>query len=173
MNVFKSNAAQIQDLDDAVHATFARRNEGDKRRKARNRKAWEEACLQFHLRYDNLAFPGGLGRAMSLLAKKDPGTIELVVQFLEADPWFFRSGYLKADMIKPLRQASLNGDQRNRLQQVIIARIQGQETPREFRWYCRLAPFVSDQSFEQQVAGFAEAAGSVQSRHALWVPGTD
>jgi hypothetical protein len=106
---------------------------------------------------------------MSLLAKKDAGTIEMVVRFLEADPWFFRSGYLKADMIKHLRQAPLNEGQRKRLQQVIMARIQREDTPREFRWYCRLAPFVSDPTFEHQVAGLAEPSGSVQSRHALWV----
>lgn len=55
-------------------------------------EAWIEACRQFHLSYDQLAFPGGLGESMRRLIEKDPVTIESAVQFLEADPMFFRSG---------------------------------------------------------------------------------
>src|SRR5437868_5972807 len=49
-----------------------------------------------------LAFPGGLGHELRLLENGDLRAIELAVCFLEADPWFFRSGYIKADLIKQL-----------------------------------------------------------------------
>jgi hypothetical protein len=164
VNVFESNAAQLRDLHAATKATFARRDESNAQW-----EAWQEACLRFNTSYDALAFPGGIGIAMSLLEKNDPNTIEMVVQFLEADPWYFHSGYHKADMLKQLRHAPLSEVQRKRLQQVIVARIQEPETPREFRWYCHLAPFISDVDFERQVTGLAESADSVRARHAQWV----
>jgi hypothetical protein len=130
--------------------------------------AWKEAAERFHASYDHLAFPGGLTRALSLLPKNDPTTIETAVRFLEADPWFFRSGYIKADLILHLRRAPLSEDQRTRLQSVILARIQG-EHRREFRWYCRMARVVSSPSFERAVAELAESSAEFISRHARWV----
>lgn len=164
MNVFETNASQLRDLHAAIRSTFRRRSEGDSQW-----KAWEDACRRFHTSYDALAFPGGLGNAMSLLGKNDPSTVEMVVRFLEADPRYFRSGYHKEYMIKELRRASLTEDQRKRLQQVILARIQDRKTPREFRRYCRLARFVADADFERVVAGLAEPSGSARSRPAQWV----
>jgi hypothetical protein len=83
------NAAKLRDLKEAVKSTFRVRHEG-----ASQIEAWSEACRQFHLSYDQLAFPGGLGESMRRLIEKDPVTIESAVQFLEADPMFFRSGYI-------------------------------------------------------------------------------
>jgi hypothetical protein len=132
-------------------------------------QAWKKACQEFHSSFDALAFPGGLTSAMSLLTKNDGGGIEAVVQFLEADPFFFRSGYLKAEMIKHLRRAPLNDDQKKRLQRVILARIH-EKTRREFRWYCRLARSVTDAEFERQIAELAaESIPELVSRQARWV----
>lgn len=163
-SVFETNAAKLRDLHVAVKSTFLKRKHGDAQW-----QAWQEAARRFHASYDALAFPGGLGKAMLLFEKRDPATIEMVVRFLEADPWFFRSGYHKAYMIKQLRQFPLSEDHRKRLQQVILARIESKETPREFRWYCRLARYVSDADFEQQVTNLAAAPGQVRRRHAGWV----
>jgi len=163
-SVFETNAAKLRDLHAAIKTTFRRRNDGDAQW-----AAWQEACRRFHASYDALAFPGGIGKAMLLFEKRDPDTIEMVVRFLEADPWFFRSGYHKAYMMKQLRQFPLSEDHRKRLQQVILARIESKETPREFRWYCRLARCVSDADFEQRVASLATAPGQVRRRHAGWV----
>jgi hypothetical protein len=163
-DVFESNAAQLRELHNAIQAAYARRIEGDVQW-----KAWQEVCRRFHSSYDALAFPGGLGNAMSLLAKRDPTAIEMVVRFLEADPWYFRSGYHKEYMIKELRKIPLTEEQRKRLQQVILARIQEPKTPLGFRRYCRLARFVSDDGFERHVADLVEPSGSVRARHAQWV----
>ena len=89
------HAADLRNLQTKVHKAY------DKRRS----EAWREASKRFFDSYDNLAFPGGLARAIMMLAKKDPETIETAVCFLEADPWFFRSGYIKADVLKQLRRA--------------------------------------------------------------------
>jgi hypothetical protein len=59
-DVFESHAAQLRELHNAIQAAYARRIEGDVQW-----KAWQEACRRFHSSYDALAFPAGLGNAMS------------------------------------------------------------------------------------------------------------
>jgi len=155
--IFEGNAAELRALEAEVHRTYEKRLE----------IAWREACERFHARYDRLAFPGGLAKAMSLLAANDPNTIETAVRFLEADPWFFRSGYIKADILRQLRRAPLNNDQRDRLRQAILTRIRGEDR-REFRWWCRLAPYVTDPEFERSITDLTLSSVELVSRHARW-----
>lgn len=164
MSVFAVDAAELRRLKEAVEAACLRRNEGEIQW-----NVWKEAVCRFHDSYGDLAFPGGIARAFFLLEKNDPDGIEMVVRFLEADPWYFRSGYHKADMLRLLRNSPLTEDQRKRLRQVILARIHARETPREFRWYCRLARFVSDREFERQIAVLAEQPRTIRGQHACWV----
>jgi hypothetical protein len=98
----------------------------------------------------------------------DPTTIETAVTFLEVDPMFFRSGYIKEEILEHLSRNTLNHDQRRRLQQVILARVRETKTRREFRRYCRLAPTVSDPSFEAEIAKLAGPSGT-KPKHAQWV----
>jgi hypothetical protein len=89
----------------------------------------------------------------------------MAVRFLEADPYFFRSGYHKEHFIKHLCRKPLSEDQQKRLQQVILARIRGRDT-REFRAYCRLARVVTDPAFQKQVAEMAGPSNGTVPRHA-------
>lgn len=159
MNVIEANAAELRNLEEDVHQA---------RKKFGRGQEWGEASRRFFASFDRLAFPGGLNKAMNLLPKNDPDTIESTVQYLEADPWFFRSGYIKADLIKHLRRAPLGEDQRARLQKVILDRIYG-EGRREFRHFCRLARVISDPKFEQAVTELKSSPVEHVSRHAGWV----
>jgi len=93
--------------------------------------------------------------------------VELAVCFLEADPWFFRSGYIKADLIKYLRRAPLSDDQKRRLRAVILDRIRGHAT-REFRSCCQLARMIADESLVRQITELASSTDPLVSRHARW-----
>jgi hypothetical protein len=118
--------------------------------------------------FDQLAFPGGLTEGIRRLTAHDLGTIESAVVFLEVDPHFFRSGYIKEDLLEHLRWAPLDQDQKRRLQQVILMRVRDPRTRREFRRYCRLAPFVTDPQFEEEIAKLAGPTG-IKPKHAKWV----
>ena len=158
--MFEANAAKLKDLHDAIHTALRRRSESPA-----CRAVWQEACRRFHSEYDSLAFPGGLGKAFSLMEAGDPTTIEMVVGFLEADPYFVRSGYHKEVFIKHLCRNPLSEDQKERLRQVILARIRGRDR-REFRAYCRLARVVTDPAFQKQVAEMAGPSRGTVPRHA-------
>ncbi len=162
-NSIEENAAKLRDLNDAIHATLKDRNKS-----ANHRKRWAEACHQFHSSYDKLAFPGGLGEAKKKLVAGDSATIESAVQFLEVDPIFFRSGYIKEEILEHLSRSELSDGQKRRLREVILQRIRDTRTRREFRRYCRLAPKVSDPDFEAEVAALVGPSG-VKPKHAQWV----
>jgi hypothetical protein len=158
-NVIEANAAELRALEEEVHRTREKFGRGEE---------WSEASRRFFAAFDRLAFPGGLARAIKQLPEDDLAIIETSVRFLEADPWFFRSGYIKADLLKHLRQAPLTEDQKLRLQKVIIDRIYGEDR-REFKNYCRIARFITDQNFEQSLTELTSSTVEHVSRHARWV----
>jgi hypothetical protein len=162
-NHIEANAAELRSLHSAIRIAFAQRSES-----AAHNQEWRAACRRFHEAYDRLAFPGGLDRGMSLLTEGDPAAIEESIRFLEVDPWFFRSGYIKAEIIRHLRRAALSPAQVGRLRQVILARIAGRDT-REFRWYCRLARVVSDPDFRREVDQLSHSPAEPIARRARWV----
>ena len=163
ISLIQRNAEELRELHQAIHRTHRVRSLS----KA-NAAAWKQACDAFHSNYDRLAFPGGLTRAYDLLKKPDGDIIEAAIAFLEADPYFFRSGYVKADLARAVSKFPLAPGQQARLRQVIVDRIKG-PTRREFRRYCNLAPHVSTSAFEQEVAELANAPDQVTARNAAWV----
>ena len=85
----------------------------------------------------------------------NPEAIELVVRYPEANPWYFRSGYHKAEILKFLKRHPLTEDQCARLRKVILDRVRG--TPvREMRAYGRVTPRVTDEQFEAELFAINE-----------------
>ena len=162
-SLIETNTKKLKELHDAIHSNFRLRHQGDS-----YMEAWKEAARRFHESYDYLAFPGGLNESMRRLAEHDPVVIETAVKFLEVDPMFFRSGFIKQDLIKHLKKSALNNDQKERLQQVILARVRETNTRREFRHYCGLAVVVNDDSFEEEIKKLAGPSG-IKPKHAQWV----
>lgn len=64
--------------------------------------------------------------------------IERAIAFLEADPFFFTSGYAKQQMIHRLKRVLLNGEQKRWLTTLVLARVD-RPNASLFRHYCRLA----------------------------------
>ena len=159
----EDNASKLRELNDAIQATIKDRNKSPA-----HKEKWSEACREFHSSYDQQAFPGGLGESMQKLAKGDAATIESAVQFIEADPMFFRSGYIKEEILKHLSRNPLNDDQKQRLREIILERVRDTRTRREFRRYCRLAPIVNNSEFEAEITKLAGSSGT-KPKHAQWV----
>jgi hypothetical protein len=126
------------------------------------------AISQYFQRYDQLAFPGGLERGLASLAAGDAQSVESAVAFLEIDPLFHRSGYIKVDLIRRLKRAQLTEDQKSRLQKVIVARVQGPDS-REFRHYARIAAMIANESLRDTLRANQKSADPVTARHATWI----
>ncbi|CAN5128409.1 hypothetical protein BH09DEP1_BH09DEP1_6430 [soil metagenome] len=156
IDLILENAAKIQKLYDAVESTAKNKKTAP--------KPWQKATEAFHKAYDILAFPGGLEHSLPLLKKQDPQSIQSAIEFLQADPYFHRSGSIKEKVASALKQISLSPEQIEELQAVMLAAIEV-EGRGEFLEYCRLARKLSDKLFVQQLEKIIKAptsAGALQ-----------
>jgi hypothetical protein len=112
-------------------------------------QVWRDACDEFHdtvLSTDYL----WLDETQQLIRNGERSTIEDVLLFLEVDPWYFRSGYLKEMLIESLKQAPLTDQDKARIRQIIISVAAGKNR-REFRRFCELAARVISEEFENTI----------------------
>ena len=61
------NAAEIVRLHSRIHETVKYRTKSPGKR-----REWEQACAEFHARYEELAFPGGYRNALERISRGDP-----------------------------------------------------------------------------------------------------
>lgn len=109
------NASEIVRLHSHIHETLPSRD-----KKPAGRYEWEQACAEFHTRYDGLAFPGGYNGALDRISSGDPYTMEAAICFLETRPYFFRSGYMFKDILRRCRKAPLPPDLLERLKRIEV-----------------------------------------------------
>jgi hypothetical protein len=80
------------------------------------------------------------------IRRGDDDTIDTVIIFLAADPYFFRSGYLKQVILRRLKQAPLTQQQKAKLQTLVLDAI---TQPHRFQFadYARLATAIASADF--------------------------
>jgi len=102
------------------------------------------------------------------LQRRDPKALEPAVRFLEIDPWCFRSGYIKQDLIRHILRYQLNELYQARLAKVVLNAIDYRDR-REFRYYCRLAKKVQSPQLKQEIEKRVSSQDAAVRRRALWV----
>lgn len=117
------NARRINELKARIDKTVKFRDKNEHKR-----KEWQNACSDFHKEYYSLAFPGGYEGALERLLDGDSKTMEAAICFLEARPYFFRSGYMFKDILRKAKKAPLSEDQRKRFNKVYDAYIKYRES---------------------------------------------
>jgi hypothetical protein len=110
------NAEEIVRLHRRVHDTLRHRGDSEAAR-----QEWKRACAEFHVRYNVLAFPDGLDEEtfFNRLRENDPVITEWALCFLEARPYFFRSGYVWRKLSRRLKHVVLSSDQERRFNTVL------------------------------------------------------
>jgi hypothetical protein len=114
-----ANAAEVARLHARIHETLRSRGKSEK-----ERAAWQEACAEFHARYDALAFPGGYQAGLAGISSGDPAAVEVGLCFLELRPYFFRSGYMYNVLLRRIKRATLPPEQFARFQAVLERQVQ-------------------------------------------------
>jgi len=131
-------------LHQRIHSTFAKRHES-----ARAWKEWEEATSAWHARRYPTEKLWEAGFLADLRASRR-SAIEDAILYLEVDPWYFRSGYLKTRLIRGLKSADLTSRDRRRLVNVVWNVAAGKNR-REFRNYCSLAVVIGEADLLQNL----------------------
>lgn len=116
----------------------------------------------------NQAYPPGFWDNFNGLKKGRQSALESAVCFLEADPWFFRSGYVKADLLHCIKRMDLSEDYRSRLQQVVLHAVLGRDR-RELRSYRSLAAKIASADFCEALRDLTNHQDADVRRRAAWV----
>ena len=113
-------------------------------------------------------YPPEFWEAFELLKAGDDRAADAAIEFLEADPICFRSGYLKADVVRFLGRLQLNSTQVSRLRNVVIE-VASTRYGREFRRYCSLARRIDGPEFRRRLESLAASDNADVRRRAGWV----
>lgn len=146
-------------------------------------KAWElhlrfpqdaessNAYIESQKRYHHLiqkAYPSEFGQELSRLGVGDASGLESIVAFLEADPIFYGTGYLKENLSRLLRDLDIPTKYVLRLQAVFLS-IVDRRDGREFRAYCRLARKVDSPELRNGLTRQLTHTEPNVRRRARWV----
>lgn len=111
------------------------------------------ACREAHRLWFtaiNAAYPSGFGEDVDHLRAGDVSGMAGAVSFLEDDPVFYRTGYIKAKLIRYLKPPMLRPEYVPRLQTVVLNLVDRRDD-RDFRAYCRLARKVDAPEMREQL----------------------
>ena len=162
-----AQAQELNDLRQVIRAAYVQLTAKNPRTEA-DIQAYQQLCDRFHANFDRLAFPGGWEQGRAALKAQEPVAIDFGIAYLEANPMFFRSGYIKQEIAQLLKKAAVKGfdftaEQRTRLQAVFLRTvIDG--CSREFRSYCQLARQVSDAAFVTQITQLTQTSDDAGRR---------
>ncbi|MFD2205749.1 hypothetical protein [Kiloniella antarctica] len=80
----------------------------------------------------------------------DPNLRKFVFDYIQCDPYFYRSGYILEKLLQRIKKLKLSTGEKNKIQVLILHRIETRAL-RNFRNICRLIPVISDDDFHQAV----------------------
>lgn len=141
----KQNSCEINRLLARINTLVLERDAAPAKR-----AEWQAACEDFYARYDSLCFPGGAAM-LERVRSGAPDAVEAAVQFLLADPYHFRSGYLKERLWRWLARLPLSASARNRLEHAALSYLE-RRICREFWAMCKTMARIGRAPFWLQVA---------------------
>lgn len=151
------------EIDTAI-ADLANRWDDDDPRTRR----WKQAVERFHKAL-NVAYAGSLkGFAEGSKVGSEVET-EDILNFLEADPKFFRSGYMKERVLTLLKQRELADLEVARFQAAVLKVVSTPDRRREFVHYCRAAVKVDQGAFRKNLEALEESEDMRVALRANWV----
>ena len=150
------NSAELCRLNDRINVTVKTRGDSPS-----HRADWERACAEFHQRIDGLAFPGG-SETLGRVRDNDPGALDAAVKFLLADPYHFRSGYIKEYLWRWLQHCKLSLSHRNSLESAALLYLE-RPISREFWSMCKAMARLGRSEFWSKVSARASAIGTPEA----------
>lgn len=128
--------------------------------------AWREAAAAFHRTGDRLY--AGHDEMLAGLRSGQRSATDAAIEFLEVDPFAFRTGYAKERILTLLKRVQLDERQSDRLRAVVLWAIDHCGR-REFRRYAHLAPHVADAGFRASVQSRLASSDPRVRYRAGWV----
>lgn len=158
-DLIRSEAHTMFVLHQRVHETYEKRQ--------KDSGAWKNACDKFHSYVS--ALDSYIDEIYNQKVLADDRIIEFSISFLEINPMFFRSGYIKEEVIRKIRRSHLDGDQIERIRNVILNAVKCRGT-REYRRYCRLMLAFGSDELAKEIEYLTNSnQGPVRSRAKMMI----
>lgn len=151
----------------AIASDPMRRDSGTSPKWAKTRAAWELAAQNFHAAVA-AAYPQDFVETFDRARTGEPEATDLLLDFLEADPMFFRSGYVKARISRIVKKAPLTPRQFQRVGRIVLNLVD-RRASQEFRDYCRLAFRVDTAELRAALRRKGVGADAGAARRAGWM----
>lgn len=129
---------------------------------------WEDAAREAHEAME-AAYPQWFLDNLRRLPAGEGGDVEPAIRYLEHDPWAFRSGYFKTQVLKALRHLPLTAEQEERLRAVVLHVIDDDHRRQEMRDVGRLAAYVETPALRRAVWQRIDAGDRGQAVRAIAV----
>jgi hypothetical protein len=143
-------SAKLDSLNKRINETMRTRDCGSE-----ERERWSRACAEFHANYAELFYPGG-DASLDALKRHESGAIQLAIDFLDADPHHFRSGYTKEEVWRRIRNTPIIVTDKSRLEEIAV-RYLDRRISREFWAMSRVMSVIASGDFWVRVRGLAES----------------
>lgn len=124
------------------------------------KKISSKAFFDYH---ETLAIPGGLTHNLNMLKQADLDAISMAIAFLQANPVFFRSGYIKEQLLRILKKTPLSQEQIIALQEILLNEII-KAPARGYTDYCKLARAIQDDQFKEKVENMLGSTNNLQHK---------
>lgn len=137
-------------------------------------QAWCEACAEYHELYLRLHTSYQLYPNETQLKQKDPNAIQIALDYLSADLYYFSSGYNKELITTLLKQIALSDKnsfsarQFKQLEFILLNKVNSSHS-REFRYYCRLAKVLPIDSLPGQLITLTKSQDPQIRLRAKWM----
>ena len=149
-------AAIVRDLRALVQTTWQARNKSEAAG-----DAWRETARQYQAVLEHAFRPDFL-MSVDALQNRRQTDIEPILAFLEAEPYFYRSGYMTQNVLRWLKRLSFSVGDADRVRALVLRSVRrpGWST-RAFREYARLAAAVDSSELRVELL---EASCSADSK---------
>lgn len=131
-NLISKEASIIKNLHCDVRETFKFRS--------KDRESWSNSCSRLHSYKSKMDVYLKNINEESLLSNS---TVEFSIAYLEVNPYYFRSGYIKEVILHKIKRVKLSNQQKSRLLYVLRDAAKNRGV-REYKYYCRLAKVIKN-----------------------------
>ena len=115
-----------------------------------------------------IAFPENWPLLLDEINSQNEKAIEEALTFLEADPNFNNSGYIKQKIIRHLKRAQLDEAYKNRLALLVVGRINNAQAL-EFSAYGKLAIALKIPELDKQIMELSRSTDVAVAKRANWM----
>ena len=148
---FSARVAEMNRLHQAVHESSELRW---RTRRPADIAAWEKA-VDVWKDYSGVFFDKFYifenDRFLAALASGEAEAKKCALTFLVYDPYYYRSGYMKAKLLVRLKHLPLTGDEAARMRGIVCKAILDRRPKCEFRYYARMLKNVGTPEFRRQI----------------------